>query len=116
MRTMVDVLPAKIPYLQRHRRGEYFRREGQGADLDAMGRWHRLVEALASQPPTNLCLADPAVAQDHELDVADGYVVPGEVREMCSEPIQAVVVVVVLRQDFDRHPRQACVMKDRPFQ
>src|SRR5215467_9824976 len=111
MRTMVDILPAEIPYLQRHRRIDYLRRERQGADLDAMGRWHRLIEALASQPPTDLRLADPPVAQDHELNVSHGYVVAGEISQMCSQPAQAVVAAV-LRQDFGRHPRQACVVKD----
>jgi hypothetical protein len=87
MRTMVDVLPTEIPYLQSHRRIEYLLRERQGADLDAMGRWHRLIEALASQPPTDLRLADPPVAEDHELDVAYGYVVAGEIRKMCAQPV-----------------------------
>jgi hypothetical protein len=87
MRTMVDVLPTEIPFLQSHRRIEYLLRERQGADLDAMGRWHRLIEALASQPPTDLRLADPPVAEDHELDVAYGYVVAGEIRKMCAQPV-----------------------------
>ncbi len=82
MRTMIDILPTEIPYLQRYRRIECLRRERHGADLDAMGRWHRLIEALASQPPTDLRLADPPVAQDHELDVAHGYVVAGEISKM----------------------------------
>src|SRR5262245_4859785 len=104
MRTMVDVLPTEIPYLQCHRRIGCLRRERHRADLDAMGRWHRLIEALASQPPTDLCLADPPVAQDHELDVANGYVVAGKVCQVREQPIQAIVAEV-LRQDFDRHPR-----------
>src|SRR6516165_9545733 len=106
---MVDVLPTEIPYLQRYRRIEYLRRERHGADLDAMGRWHRLIEALASQPPTDLRFADPPVAQDHELDVAHGCIVAGEIRKMCSQPAQAVVAVVALRQDFDWNPWQVRV-------
>jgi hypothetical protein len=64
---MVDILPTEIPYLQRHRRIEFLRRERQGADLDAMARWHRLIVSLVPQPPTDLRLADPPVAQNHEL-------------------------------------------------
>jgi len=37
MRTMVNVLAAEIPYLQRHRRIEDFSCERHGADLDTMG-------------------------------------------------------------------------------
>ena len=98
MRAMIDVLPAEIPDLQRHRRVGYLRRERHGADLDAVGRWHRLIEALASQSPADLRLADPPVAQDHELDVADGDVVAGEIRKMRAQPGQAVVAV----SSFDR--------------
>jgi hypothetical protein len=87
MRAVVDILPAEIPYLQRHRRIEDLRRERHGADLDAMGRWHRLIEALASQPPTDLRFADPAIAENHQLDVGHGYVIAGEIRKVSSQPV-----------------------------
>jgi hypothetical protein len=44
-----------------------------------MGGWDGFVERFAAKPAADLCLADPAVAQDHELDVPDRNVVASEV-------------------------------------
>ena len=87
MRAMVDFLPPEIPNLQRNRRTGNLQRERHGAELNAMGREHRLIEALVSQSPTDLRLADAPVTQDHELDVAHGDIVAGKIGKMCAQPV-----------------------------
>ena len=87
---VVDVLPAEIPDaaappLEPHPA----RRQWRRADLDAVRGRHGVVIRLAAQPAAQLRLSDPAVAEDHELDVGHFGFAGGEVVEMGAQGLEA---------------------------
>jgi hypothetical protein len=66
-----------------------------------VGRVGFRLEGLAAQPTADLGLADTAVAQDDDLQVAQGYGTGAQVGEVGAEAGQAVIVRT-LGQDLGR--------------
>ena len=110
MGAVIDVLAAKIPQVDARRLGGEGRRKLVRPDGDPMGGVDFFVERLTQQPSTELGLADPSVAQDHELGIPHWLDTCRKIGQMCPHPRQTVVARA-LRQNLGRHIAESAVQQ-----
>ena len=92
VRAVVDVLAAKVPDVQPCR---WIVGQGHHADLDAVCGIPLGLEGLAGQPPNDLGLACPAIAEQQELDVRRVHRTACQIGEVRAHRIQTVRFVAL---------------------
>ena len=67
VRTVIDILAAEVPQIQAHRFGEALQVHRRFTKLDPVGGRDARIKSQVAQPAAELCLADPAVAEEENF-------------------------------------------------
>ena len=95
VRTVIDILAAEVPQIQAHRFGEALQVHRRFTKLDSVGGRDARIEFQVAQPAAELCLADPTVAEEENLQRRVSARVISEISVVGADSIQDVFVQIV---------------------
>ncbi len=110
MRAVINVLAAEVPHLQQDFGGAVSCRQPGGNDRDAMGGIAVQLKPLPRQPAAELRLADPAIAENHQLDLDDRLGAIPLVEEMGAKLFKTIVAGLG-RENFDGNAGNESLME-----
>jgi len=92
---VIDILAAEVPQIEAHRFGEALQVHGGFTKLDPVGGRDLGIVFQATQPAAELCLADPTVAEEENLQRRVSARVISEISVVGADSIQDVFVQIV---------------------